>query len=118
MAGGGRVVKMIGDEVMFLVDDPVSAAEIALGLADASRDAAELSDVRVGMAIGPVIEREGDAFGVTVNLASRATSIAYPGTVVVSPELRAELEERPELGFKTMRPRFLKHIGRISLSVL
>lgn len=118
VAGGGRVVKMIGDEVMFVVDDPVVAAEIALGLADASRDAAELSDVRVGMAIGPVIEREGDAYGVTVNLASRATAIAYPGTVLVSPELRAALEDRPEFSFKNMRPRFLKHIGRVSLSVL
>jgi adenylate cyclase len=118
VAGGGRVVKMIGDEVMFLVDDPVAAAEIALGLADASHDAAELSDVRVGMAIGSVIEREGDAFGMTVNLASRATSIAYPGTVVVSPDLRAVLEDRPELSFKAMRPRFLKNIGRVALSVL
>ncbi len=91
VAGGGRVVKMIGDEVMFLLDDPVAAAEIALGLADASRDASELSDVRVGLAMGPVLEREGDAFGPTVNLASRATGIAYPGTVVVSPEVRAAL---------------------------
>jgi adenylate cyclase len=118
VAGGGRVVKMIGDEVMFLADDPVFAAEIALGLAEASRDAAELSDVRVGMAVGPVIEREGDAFGVTVNLASRATAIAYPGTVVVSPELRALLEEHEAYAFRAMRPRFLKNIGRVSLSVL
>ncbi len=118
VAGGGRVVKMIGDEVMFVVDDPLCAAEIALGLADASHDAAELSDVRVGMAVGPVVEREGDAFGVTVNLASRATSIAYPGTVVVSPELRAALEEHPQFSFKNMRPRYLKNIGRVSLSVL
>ena len=118
VAGGGRVVKMIGDEVMFLADDPVFAAEIALGLAEASRDAAELSDVRVGMAVGPVIEREGDAFGATVNLASRATAIAYPGTVVVSPDLRELLEDRPEYAFRAMRPRFLKNIGRVSLSVL
>ncbi len=118
VAGGGRVVKMIGDEVMFLVDDPVSAAEIALGLAEASRDAAELSDVRVGMAVGPVIEREGDAFGATVNLASRATAIAYPGTVVVSPDLREVLEPHPQFAFRGMRPRMLKHIGRVSLSVL
>ena len=115
---GGRVVKMIGDEVMFLVDDPVGAAEIALGLAEASRDAAGLSDVRVGLAVGPVIEREGDAFGATVNLASRATAIAYPGTVVVSPELRELLEVHPEFAFRGMRPRFLKHIGRVALSVL
>lgn len=118
VAGGGRVVKMIGDEVMFIVDDPLHAAEIALGLADASHAAAELSDVRVGMAIGPVIEREGDAFGVTVNLAARATSIAYPGTVIVSPDLRAALEEHPQLAFKGMRPRNLKNLGRVSLSVL
>ncbi len=118
VAGGGRVLKMIGDEVMFLVDDPVHAAEIALGLAEASRDAADLSDVRVGLAVGPVIEREGDAFGATVNLASRATAIAYPGTVVVSPELRELLEPRAEFAFRSMRPRFLKHIGRVALSVL
>lgn len=118
IAGGGRVVKMIGDEVMFLIEDPVAAAEIALGLADASRGAAGLSDVRVGLAVGPVLEREGDAFGATVNLASRVTGIAYPGTVVVSPDLRALLEDHPDYGFKGMRPRFLKHIGRVSLAVL
>jgi len=94
------------------------AAEIAVGLADASRDAAGLGDVRVGMAIGPVLEREGDAYGTTVNLASRATSIAYPGTVVVSPELREALDDNPDFAFRNMRPRFLKHIGRVTLSVL
>lgn len=118
VAGGGRVVKMIGDEVMFLVDDPAGAAEIALGLADASREAAELSDVRVGLAMGPVVEREGDAFGMTVNLASRATAIAYPGTVVVSAELREALDGHDEFFLKAMRPRNLKNIGRVSLSVL
>ncbi len=118
VAGNGRVLKMIGDEVMFVVDDPMSAAEIALGLADASRDASELSVVRVGLAYGPVLEREGDAYGATVNLASRATAIAYPGTVVVAPELRAVLEESPDYAFRTMRPRYLKHIGRVSLAVL
>lgn len=118
VAGGGRVVKMIGDEVMFLVDDPAMAAEIALGLADASRDAAGLGDVRVGMALGPVVEREGDAYGTTVNLASRATSIAYPGTVVASPELRDALADDPAFAFRNMRPRFLKHIGRVTLSVV
>lgn len=116
--GGGRVVKMIGDEVMFLVEDPVAAGEIALWLADASRDAAELSDVRVGLALGPVLEREGDAYGATVNLASRVTGIAYPGTVVVSAELRSALEDHPNFVFKNMRPRSLKSLGRVQLSVL
>ena len=118
VAGGGRVVKMIGDEVMFLVEDPEMAAEIALGLANASREAAGLGDVRVGLALGPVVEREGDAFGTTVNLASRATAIAYPGTVVVSPELRDALADSAGFAFRNMRPRFLKHIGRVTLAVL
>ncbi len=119
VAGGGRVLKMIGDEVMFVVEDPAAAVEIALTLADASRDAADLSDVRAGLALGPVLEREGDAYGPTVNLASRITAIAYPGSVVVSPDLRAALEEADAaFTFRSMRPRFLKHIGRVSLSVV
>jgi adenylate cyclase len=118
VAGGGRVLKMIGDEVMFLVEDPFAAAEIALGLSDASREATDLSDVRVGLAVGPVLEREGDAYGATVNLASRITAIAYPGTVVVSSELRQLLEEDEAYAFRNMRPRFLKGIGRVGLSVL
>jgi adenylate cyclase len=118
VAGGGRIVKMIGDEVMFVVEDPVAAAEIALGLADASRDAAGLSDVRVGMACGPVLEREGDAYGATVNLASRVTAIAYPGTVLISQELCEALTDVGEYSFRTMRPRNLKDIGRVTLSVL
>jgi len=118
VAGGGRVVKMIGDEVMFTVEDPVAAAEIALAMSDASRAAPELSDVRVGLAVGPVLEREGDVFGATVNLASRATGIAYPGTVVVAPELRSLLDGHPEYAFRGLRTRSLKHIGRVSLAVL
>ncbi len=118
VAGGGGVVKVLGEGVLFLGDDPLMAAEIALGLADASRDAAKLGDVRVGLALGPVLEREGDAYGATVNLASRITSIAYPGTVVVSPELREALSEHGQLAFRVMRPRVLKHIGRVALAVM
>src|SRR3546814_19595528 len=104
---------MIGDEVMFLVDDPVSAAEIALGLADESREAAGLSDVRVGLAVGPVVDRAGDAFGTTVNLTARATSIAYPGPVVVSPEVRDALADCDHVTARAMRPMYLKNIGQV-----
>ena len=55
-------MKMIGDEVMFTVDDGAAAAEIGLALAEGTRGADELSDVRVGMAYGPLLEREGDAW--------------------------------------------------------
>ena len=91
VALGGRVVKMIGDEVMFTVDDVGRAVDIALSLAEAYHDDESLSDVRVSVAVGPVLEREGDLFGPTVNLASRIVSIAFEGSVVVSEEVHDAL---------------------------
>jgi adenylate cyclase len=114
---GGRVVKMIGDEVMFVVDDVADAARIGLGLADAYADDDLLSDVRVGLAFGPVLLRDGDYFGPTVNLAHRIVNIGNPGTVLMSDEFHASLvEEAPdEFTGKPLRPRLLKDLGRVQL---
>jgi adenylate cyclase len=112
---GGRVVKMIGDEVMFAVGEPDRAVDIALALAEAYRDEESLSDVRVGVAFGPVLEREGDLYGPTVNLASRIVGIAFPGAVVVSHEVREALADNEELVWKSLRARSLRHIGRVQL---
>ena len=91
-SAGGRVVKMIGDEVMFVVDNVADAARIGLDLADAYADDDLLSDVRVGLACGPVLLRDGDYFGPTVNLAHRIVNIANPGTVLMSDEFHAALD--------------------------
>jgi adenylate cyclase len=116
--GGGRVVKTIGDEVMFSVGTAKAAAEIALSLVEGTRASDELSDVRVGLAFGPVLEREGDLYGPVVNLASRVTVVALPGTVVVGPEVAELLAGDPAYTLRPMRPRYLKNIGRTRLSVL
>ena len=114
---GGRVVKMIGDEVMFVVDSAADAARIGLDLADAYADDELLSDVRVGLALGPVLLREGDYFGTTVNLAHRIVNIGNPGTVLISEELRAALLDLvpDEFTTKPLRPRLLKDLGRVQL---
>jgi adenylate cyclase len=117
-AGGGRVVKMIGDEVMFTVDTAHAAAEIALALAEGTRRADELSDLRVGLAQGPLLERESDLYGPVVNLASRVTGIAFPGTIVVSESVFDRLSGTPDYVLRSMRPRYLKDIGRVPLWVL
>ena len=114
-ARGGRIIKMIGDEVMFAVEEPSTAVEIGLALAEAYHDDEALSDVRVGIACGPVLEREGDLYGPTVNLASRIVSIAYEGSVVVSADVHAALADQPGLQWKQLRTRNLKHIGREQL---
>ena len=112
------MVKTIGDEVMFSVAAPKAAAEIALLLSEGTRASDELSDVRVGMAFGPVLDREGDLYGPVVNLASRITAIALPGSVVVGPELAEALAGDPGYVIRPMRPRYLKNIGRVALCVL
>lgn len=114
---GGRVVKMIGDEVMFVVDSAAAAARIGLGLADAYADDDLLSDVRVGLSVGPVLLRDGDYFGPTVNFAHRITNIGNPGTVIMSDEFHeALMEQAPdEFTARPLRPRLLKDLGRVQL---
>ena len=81
---GGRVIKTIGDEILFTTDDPAAAAEIALALTDRGGDEDDpFPPVRAGIAYGLVVSRLGDVFGPTVNIAARLTSVARPGTVVL-----------------------------------
>jgi len=118
-AFGGRVVKMIGDEVFFAVDDPVTAAEVGLELAATYSADEAVPDVRVGLALGPVIVREGDLLGPAVNLASRLVNIARPGTVLVSAELADLLGEVPAFSLRQLRRvRTLKGIGRVPVYTL
>ncbi len=108
---------MIGDEVMFVVDSVAAAARIGLSLADAYADDDLLSDVRVGLACGPVLLRDGDYFGPTVNLAHRIVNIGNPGTVLMSDEFHTALEQEApdEFTAQALRPRLLKDLGRVQL---
>lgn len=76
---GGRVVKLIGDEAMFVIEDPSAACDVALRLVETSRQ-----PVRVGLAHGLVVALYGDYYGETVNLAARLVSAAEPSTVAAS----------------------------------
>ena len=80
----GRVVKMLGDEVLFVAADPVAAAAIGLGLLDAVDIDGDLPDLRIGMARGNILSRFGDVYGPVVNIASRLTSAAKPGSFINS----------------------------------
>jgi adenylate cyclase len=93
-AAGGRVVKTIGDAVLYIADDVATGAEVALGLAQEVERAGEGIDVppvRVSLVWGRVLSRFGDVFGPSVNLASRLTEIAEPATVLMDRETAALL---------------------------
>ncbi|MEO8606094.1 MAG: adenylate/guanylate cyclase domain-containing protein [bacterium] len=108
---GGRVVKTIGDEVMFAVDEARPAAEIALALVEAYGRDAELPNIRVGLAMGPVLAWEGDLYGPTVNLASRLASFARPGAVLLADGLGDQLRDEAAFDLVHLRPVRLKGLG-------
>ncbi len=78
-----RLVKTLGDEVMFVADTPDHAARIAVTLHQTHSRVERMPQMRIGLATGTVLNRMGDVFGTTVNRASRMTAIARPGTTVV-----------------------------------
>ncbi|MFC7376595.1 adenylate/guanylate cyclase domain-containing protein [Brachybacterium sp. GCM10030268] len=99
--GGGRVVKTVGDEIMFLADTPEDGAQIAVSLAEIITADQGLPPVRVGLSWGSMFSRYGDVFGPKVNLAARMESVARPGTVVVDDETVAAVERALPGGFAT-----------------
>lgn len=115
---GGRVVKMIGDEVMFSVDDGEVAADIALALVEAHAKHDVLPELRIGLASGAALAWEGDLFGPTVNLASRLVNLARPGTVLLSADLAERLRETPDFELRRLPAVKLKGIGRVRSWVL
>jgi adenylate cyclase len=96
----GRVIKTLGDSVLFLEPDPVQAIDIALDIiAVVGRDE-RLPDVRLGLATGPVVLRMGDVYGPPVNLAARFTAVARRNRVIIDGRT-AEL--LPAADFETRR---------------
>lgn len=100
---GGRVVKTIGDEVMFTVDAPAAAADIALALAERPNELDGRPLLHVGLAYGPVVRRLGDYYGTVVNLASRLTDLARPGTVLVDQNMAVALRENISVRIREMQ---------------
>jgi adenylate cyclase len=81
-SAGGRMVKLIGDEVLYTTSDAAAACTIALNLAATFTGHPMVPTVRAGVAAGDVLLRDGDVFGPVVNLAARAVKIAGAGEVV------------------------------------
>ncbi|AEF42440.1 Adenylate/guanylate cyclase [Hoyosella subflava DQS3-9A1] len=114
----GRVIKMIGDAILFAADSPGQGADIATQLSAAISGQNDLPDVRVGMATGEVVSRLGDIFGQPVNVASRLTEQADPGTVLVDEATAAAVEQTDMYTAKTCARRNIRGVGVVTPSVL
>ena len=82
-----RLVKTIGDAAMLVSPEPVPLVESALDLVAAAESIEAFPQLRAGAAFGPALSRSGDWYGRPVNVASRITDIAPPGTVLVTDEV-------------------------------
>ena len=101
----GRVIKSIGDEILFVADDPRDVARIGLALVAEHERSEDFPELRVGLAWGPALARLGDVLGPVVNVAARLTSTSRPGRVLVDRALAEELEGDDEEGWRLRRLR-------------
>jgi class 3 adenylate cyclase len=94
-ADGGRVVKFIGDAVMWVSPAAEQLAKAATDLVDHPRAREAGLQVRAGLGHGPMLALGGDYFGNPVNLAARLVAAAEPGQILVSSDLHGELAGWP-----------------------
>jgi class 3 adenylate cyclase len=84
---GGRVVKFIGDAVMWVSPTADQLARAARDMVDHPKAQAAGLQVRAGLAYGPMLALDGDYYGNPVNLAARLVAAAEPGQILASSEL-------------------------------
>jgi adenylate cyclase len=110
----GRVIKSIGDSVLFVNDDPIRAYDTAEGIINVIGRDSRMPDVRLGLATGSVVMRLGDVFGPPVNMAARLTAVARRNRIIIDartaellPSDQFEtrrLPARPVRGFGLVEP--------------
>ena len=110
----GRVIKSLGDSVLFVCAEPFHALDITHGIIAVIGRDPRMPDVRVGLASGSVATRMGDVFGPAVNLAARLTAVARRNRVIIDEATAAmlpaedydvrRLPARPLRGFGLVEP--------------
>lgn len=111
-AHGGRVIKTLGDAVLFVTDNPVQGTRTALDLVKQIAMRHELPDICVGLATGSVISRLGDVYGPPVNLAARLSHVARSNRVLVDDATAAALGN--DFDTRVLPPRPLRGFGNVS----
>jgi adenylate cyclase len=113
-ARGGEVVKTIGDAVMVRHSEPAQAVELGVLAAHDVIAGHGFPAVRVGMHHGPALERHGDWFGATVNLAARVAALAGGGEVLVTGAVRDHVADLPSV---RLEPRGEQRVRNVPVPV-
>ncbi len=113
VAHGGRVIKTLGDEILFVAGDAHDAVAASLALLEAHEADDTVPRLRIGLATGDVVTRRGDVFGTTVNLASRLTAVARPDSVLVDAVTAEALGGADDLRLRPLSPRAVRGLGLV-----
>lgn len=98
-SNGARVVKMVGDAVLYIADDLATGAKVVTEIVNILHETPGMPDVRASLTWGGVVSRFGDIFGPTVNLASRLCSVAPVGGILVDRSTAEALGALPAGGY-------------------
>ena len=109
-AHGGRVIKSIGDSVLFVSDDAERGVAIAEGIINVIGRDSRMPDVRLGIATGSVVMRMGDVFGPPVNLAARLTAVARRNRLIID-QATADLLPRDVFDTRRLPARPVRGFG-------
>ncbi|MEQ6902413.1 adenylate/guanylate cyclase domain-containing protein [Nocardioides sp. YIM 152588] len=106
----GRLIKSMGDAVLFVNDDPMRSFTTAEGIINVIGRDKRMPEVRVGLATGSVVLRLGDVFGPPVNMASRLTAVARRNRIIVDAATAAALP-RDQIESRPLPPRPVRGFG-------
>ena len=109
---GGRLVKLLGDGAMLRLTDATVGVRAAMDLVDTMSGVGALAS-HAGVHAGPLIERDLDVFGQTVNTASRIADAAGPGEVLASEAVVAATDGA--FAFESIGEAELKGLDRMPL---
>lgn len=112
-ARGGRVIKTLGDSVLFVVATPRVGVDVASDIVEQIGADPALPDVHVGLATGPVVMRLGDVFGPPVNLASRLTGVARRNRVICDVATADAMLDVPGFSQRPLTERGLRGFGMV-----
>ena len=109
---GGRIIKSLGDSVLFVVSDAETAMEVGEGIIHVIGRDAKMPDVRIGLATGPVLMRLGDVFGPPVNMAARLTQVARRNRIILD-QATADLLPADEWEHRRLPARPVRGFGLV-----
>jgi class 3 adenylate cyclase/YHS domain-containing protein len=112
LQGDARIVKRIGDAVMLVSSSARDAVATVMSLVAAADAEPEFPALRAGLDAGPAVERDGDYFGATVNLAARIGAHARAGEVLCGESVAQALAGDPSFRVVPLGSVALKNVGR------